>query len=140
MNKLLTIILMLSLSVAFGACSSDDDKTEEFVWNGNWNDPSDLNYKPNGYNPIQGLWRKVEGDIGFYNSDDFKTYQIKFLANGDYTQNFYSGYIINDKAFKYTDTSDKGAWRYKVEGDLLYIYPNRTSDDDVRKYERVEEK
>ncbi|MFV0536216.1 MAG: hypothetical protein ACK5M3_02465 [Dysgonomonas sp.] len=61
MKKLLSIFLLLTLSFSFSACGgSDDDEPEKFVWGGDWNDPSDPNYKAeyNGkYNPIQGLWK-----------------------------------------------------------------------------------
>ena len=96
MKKLLTLLLLATL---FVACSSDDDpKSETFVWNGDWNDPADPNYKPQGYNPIEGEWM------------DDEVNQFRIIFGGDLTYSTYrtdqesasnSGYFqINDKAYK----------------------------------------
>ena len=57
MKKLFYIPLLLSLCFSFSACGGDDDDEDdnnEFVWNGDWNDPNDPNFKKEGYNPIKG--------------------------------------------------------------------------------------
>lgn len=127
---------MLSLSVAFWSCG-DDDKTEEFVWNGDWNDPDDPNYKPEGYNPIQGLWKRDDdGTKGLYYSEDFKIYQVYFTSSGYIEKDLWREYVINDKAYMATNNEK---WRYKIEGNALKITYKMNSDDDWRSYTRVEE-
>jgi len=120
MKKLLSLILLLGLSLAFYSCGGDDDKEDEkFVWNGDWNDPDDPNYKPEGYNPIQGLWRSVKDNTyGLYYSKDFKGYRVNFSATGDNYSIDGTGikYQLNDKAYK-----NDFYYRYRIEGDFLYV-------------------
>ncbi|MBN9300307.1 MULTISPECIES: hypothetical protein [Dysgonomonas] len=136
MKKLLSIILLLSMSVTFYSCG--DDMEEEFVWNGDWNDPADPNYKPEGYNPIQGLWRRDTDDTrGLYYSEDFKIYKVYFHPNGYVEKSLWADkYIINDKAY---NISSKGTWRYKIEIGKFWDTPDLNDDSDWRSYTRVEE-
>lgn len=92
-------------------------------WKGNWNEPSDSNYKPEGYNPIVGKWRLVLfdkknwiGDKTIYSfSEDFKWMQSVYTDSGKLQSENTSHYIINDKAYnsgsiinQYTLTEEAG--------------------------------
>lgn len=144
MNKLLSLILLLSLSLAFYSCGSDDDNDEpgKFVWGGDWNDPDDPNYKPEyegKYNPIQGLWRRDDDNrFGVYFSEDFVGYIAYFYPNGGYTKEGPREYIINDKAYRY-DLSIINTHRYKIINNKLYIYSELNSDDKYAIYSKVVE-
>lgn len=142
MKKLLSIFLLLTLSFAFSACGDSDDEPEKFVWGGDWNDPSDPNYKAeyNGkYNPIQGLWRSdKDAARGLYFSENFNADKVVFFSNGGYEREEWRDYVINDKAFSNRPPSSE-LWRYKIEGNKFYLYPNLNDDDDWRSYTKVEE-
>lgn len=125
MKKLLYFLFICSLCMGFVSCGGDDEpepEPEKFVWNGDWNDPNDPNYKPEGYNPIEGLWRGDNNDkYGLYFSKDFKRYGVTFFENDQYIidkSGMGSSYTINDKAYRYFDTS---AYRYEVKDDKLHL-------------------
>lgn len=143
MKKLLPIFLLLTLSFAFSACGDSDDEPEKFVWGGDWNDPDDPNYKPEyggKYNPIQGLWKRDgKEDAGLYFSKDFAAYKVTFFSKGAYIKTGWRpNYVINDKAFS-NEPPNSEIWRYKIEKDKFYLYPNRDDDKEMRIYIRVEE-
>ena len=144
MKKLLSIILLLSLSIAFYSCGDDMEeemkKPQEFVWNGDWNDPADPNFKPEGYNPIQGVWRSDKDETkGVCFSEDFKCYIVTFYSNGLYGKTlFRSKYTINDKAYS-LDPPTREFWRYKIENGKFKTTPDLNDDSDWRSYTRVEE-
>ena len=133
MKKLLSIILLLSLSVAFYSCGGDMEeetkKPQEFVWNGDWNDPNDPNFKPEGYNPIEKVWRfNWDTDRGICFSEDFKVYNVYFHPNGKYTMVlWYDKYSINDKAFMFNPLSSD-IYRYKIENGRLKYTHELTED------------
>lgn len=131
MKKLLSIILLLSLSVTFYSCGDDkeEEKTKEFLWNGDWNDPNDPNFKPEGYNPIKGVWRfNWDTDRGICFSEDFKVYDVYFHPNGKYTMElWYDKYSINDKAFMFNPLSSD-IYRYKIENGRLKYTIELTED------------
>lgn len=122
MKKLLSLVLLLTLSFTFSACGDSDDEEEKFVWGGDWNDPDDPNYKPEyggKYNPIQGLWKhSQDSKIGFYFSEDFIGYDVSFYANEEYTKTRYSEYGINNDAFRYGTTR---TYRYIIDNGILYL-------------------
>ncbi|MBF0647739.1 MULTISPECIES: hypothetical protein [Dysgonomonas] len=125
MKKFLYFIFICTLCVGFTACGGDDDdpKEEEFVWNGNWNDPNDKNYKPEGYNPIQGVWQRDDDpSIGMYLSKDFKDYYVTFYSNGEYKIEsvFKDNYQINNTAFRY---SPNEVYKWEIENNKLYTLP-----------------
>lgn len=145
MKKLLPIFLLLTLSFAFSACGDSDEKEEKeekepFVWGGDWNDPSDPNYKSDGYNPIKGLWRNdSDRTNGIYFSEDFKAYRVYFFPDwGNMKTLFRDKYIINDKAYS-LDPPDREFWRFKIEGNRFYTTPNLNDDNDWRAYTKVDE-
>lgn len=142
MKKLLSIILLLSLSVAFYSCGGDMEeetkKPQEFVWNGDWNDPNDPNFKPEGYNPIKGVWRRVNTTLGLQFTEDFKAYELIFYSFDGYDKRYMSNYIINDNAYKIGEGDN--IRRYKIEGEVLTIYYFLDVDDKNRDrvYVRIE--
>ncbi len=144
MKKLLSIFLLLTLSFAFSACGDSDDEPEKFVWGGDWNNPSDPNYKAeyNGkYNPIQGLWRSnKKSESGIYFSQDFKWYPVRFASNTQYAiDGTGQNYQINDKAFSYGPVN---IWLYKVvaEGKSLMLYSYTDSEINGSYYTKIEER
>lgn len=144
MKKLLSIILLLSLSVAFYSCGDDMEeemkKPQEFVWNGDWNDPADPNFKPEGFNPIEGVWRfNWDTDRGICFSEDFKVYNVYFHPNGKYTMELrYDKYSINDKAFMYNPLSSD-IRRYRIENGRLKYTHELTEDKGWGSLTKIEE-
>lgn len=77
------------------------------AWRGDWNNPSDANYKPEGYNPIMGKWNLISFDgknwrnnKTVYNfSADFKWTQTVYNSSGGKLSETTADYIINDKAY-----------------------------------------
>ncbi len=59
MVKIFSLFLLFAF-VLFVSCDSDD-KTAPIPseWLGDWNYPSNPNYVPGGYNPVEGEWRVV---------------------------------------------------------------------------------
>lgn len=143
MKKLLSIILLLSLSVAFYSCGGDMEeetkKPQEFVWNGDWNDPNDPNFKPEGYNPIKGVWRRVNTTLGLQFTEDFKAYELTFYSFDGYDKRYMNRYTINDKAYRTDGTVT--TYRYKIEGNVLTVYFHLIDIDDKNRdeiYVRIE--
>lgn len=125
MKKFLYFIFICTLCVGFTACGGDDDdpKEEEFVWNGDWNDPNDRNYKPEGYNPIQGVWQRDDDpERGFYFSEDCVECDVTFFDNGTYViasnPIFCAKYIINNTAFRYTSAIEL-TYKWEIEDNTL---------------------
>lgn len=130
MKKFLYFIFICILCVGFTACGGDDDpKEDEFVWNGNWNDPNDKNYKPEGYNPIQGVWRRNDDpERGLYFTEDCKRYRVLFYDDGTYEiERGESGtkYEINNTAFRY---SINQTFKWEIEGNILFTFAIRDTD------------
>ena len=124
MKKIFSLLLLISLSFAFSSCGGDEEQV--YNWRGDWNDPKDANYKPEGYNPIKGLWKLY--DRGYYFSDDFKMHTVVYHSDGTHQIALYKDlYMINDEAFRYKVYPQ--TIRYKVEGDKLYISENLFKDD-----------
>lgn len=147
MKKLLSLILLFSLSFTFYSCDKDDDKKDEpekpkpFVWGGDWNDPEDENYKPEyggKYNPVRGLWRSdKDPSFGLYYSEDFKEYIVTFYPDGRYAmEGTGSSYGINDKAFRVSSTTQI----YEVNGNQFLLYSHNSTKDKASYYTRVQEK
>lgn len=143
MKKLLSIILLLSLSVAFYSCGDDMEeemkKPQEFVWNGDWNDPADPNFKPEGFNPIKGVWKCVNTTLGVKYTEDFKVYALNFYSFDGYDEKYVGNYVVNNKAYRYgkADIIE----RYKIEGNILTVYFHLIDIDDKNRdeiYVRIE--
>lgn len=133
MKKLLSIFLLLTLSFAFSACGDSDDEPEKFVWGGDWNNPSDPNYKAeynSKYNPIQGLWRRDNyKNLGFYFSEDFKMHEVQFYSDVSYKiDEWGSKYVINDKAFSVRPPNSY-ILKYNIDGNKLsFAYEDHEDD------------
>lgn len=124
MKKFLYFIFICTLCVGFTACGGDDEPEPEkpFTWNGDWNDPNDPNYKPEGYNPIQGDWVNVDdiSDMLSFSSDRVM-YGLTLKPNGKYEVVINLGkYEINNKAFRYGPEGFM-AQLYKIENNILSI-------------------
>lgn len=145
MKKLFLLLLVLPL--AFFACGDDDDKDPDkmtieeymsedrpFKWNGDWNDPSDPNYKKDGYNPLAdgSYWQSVKKpDIIFLYTKDFKNkiYVYDEDAKTLKYDNQSFDYIINDKAYQFKDEkgNPKSNVAYLISEDKKTYYENYAS-------------
>lgn len=139
MKKFLYFIFICSLCVGFAACGGDDDDdNDEFVWNGDWNDPNDPNYK-GYYNPIEGDWINVDKlthrlifDKKFvYSGASYKEstgkWEISVTADK---------YTINNTAFK--ERGQISEYQKKTEGGVEYLYL-RYLNSEWHKYKRYTE-
>lgn len=137
MKKLTYILLTVFLLTA---CSSDDnypspnpdpDPTPS-DWNGDWNDKNDPNYKPEGYNPIEGEWvayslngkNYTESFFLKFSSDLIMTKSsIKPAEDKDPVFDDAEKYIINDKGFR---LKQDNYCRYSLKNNILtvFISPN----------------
>jgi|GEM_PF-1914690 len=141
MKKLVSLTLLLLSLWVLQSCSSDDDdntgggSTTTFD---DWNDPKSPNYKPNGYNPIEGEWVDFPFSYGLklIFTSDFQ-YKKSYYENGVWLPaSLLSTYKINNTTFK-TDkkipySQDKiDTFPYKLgkdnQGDYIDItYPQGT--------------
>jgi hypothetical protein len=113
-----------------------DDDEKEYNWRGDWNNPSDANYKPAGYNPVQGLWKI--GSRGIFFSKEFRMHNVAFQSDGTYQIDLFKDvYMINDEALRYKTYPQ--TWRYRIEGDKLYLTDKLFQDNDWAIYTKVEE-
>lgn len=101
MKKLLYfafVLFSLSMVVSCGDSDDDGDDTEKFD---DWNDPKSPNYKPGGYNPIEGEWRHKASEGKYYFTEDFKIKATSIGNDGKWSTNwsFLATYKINDKEF-----------------------------------------
>lgn len=132
MKKLLYFLFICSLCMGFVSCGGDDEPEPEpekpFTWNGDWNDPNDKNYKPEGYNPIEGVWQlEKDKTRGFRFSNRLELYIVSFLTDGKYTESLNNDrYEINDTAYR-----SMSIIRYKLIDGKLYIYPHQSKDDNM---------
>lgn len=132
MKKIITFFLLFSLTFAFVSCEGDEDV---YDWKGNWNDPKDPNYKPEGYNPIKGMWKSNSTDVGLYFTDDFKVCEIYFYSDGTHKIDVYKDlYIINNEALRYVTYPETN--RYILEGNTLKITANLFEDKGWKTYTR----
>ena len=110
MNKLLTIILMLSLSLALGSCS-DDNKEDD---NGGGTPPE-------YYNPLKGAWVwDSSHTLRLVFTDEF-IWKTEFFENGVWGHPETKGKYAIDKeksTFKFQGVT----YRFAIEGDKLILY------------------
>ncbi|MDR1504879.1 MAG: hypothetical protein LBT43_20715, partial [Prevotella sp.] len=121
MKKFLYFIFICILCVGFTACGGDDEPEPEpekpFTWNGDWNDSNDPNYKPEGYNPIEGDWQLLKDpDIRMIFTKDFVINRA--IYDVDYkiwkTSVWAESYAINDIGIKYTHSNALSIDEYKI--------------------------
>lgn len=133
MKKLTYILLTVFLLTA---CSSDDnypspnpdpDPTPS-DWNGDWNDKNDPNYKPEGYNPIEGEWVAYSLNGKNYTESFFLKFNDKrymYQSNEkpeegkDPVFKTLKEYVINDKAFR---VGKDTYYRYNLKNNALTIF------------------
>lgn len=111
MKKLLPLLLICLLCLGFASCGKDDEPIveEKFTWNGDWNNPTDPNYKPEGYNPIEGKWisdiPKLKYQYYIRYTKDFNIIDSAYYEDEGIwkvrIQNINGGYIINNSSFRY---------------------------------------
>ena len=140
MKKLLPLLLSLSLLFTFSACGDNEDepkKEEEkpFVWEGDWNDPNDPNYKAEyggKYNPIKGTWVLLKTPtLRFTYTEDFiyiNEIYNKGTGNWDITISP-EKYKINGTAFEYWWGIGRHIEKYKIVKEngkihLLMMFPS----------------
>ena len=58
MKKLFYILLFTTLTFGAYSCGSDDQNEPSLEFD-DWNDKRSPNYKPEGYNPIEGEWLEL---------------------------------------------------------------------------------
>lgn len=130
MKKIFYIFLF---SFLLTACGSDDnypapnpDPTPS-DWNGDWNDKNDKNYKPEGYNPIEGEWQaySLNGKeytdhyyIKFSDERYMYEYKKKPEEGKDPVFNTLKQYIINDKAFR---AGKNEYYKYNLKNNVLTL-------------------
>ncbi|MFR9166833.1 MAG: hypothetical protein ACLVKO_11675 [Dysgonomonas sp.] len=112
-------------------------------WNGDWNNPADPNYKPNGYNPIEGNWF-VTNRNNFVNIGEIPDLETLFYAHdrkltqkleANLGQSFLSSetfdYIINDKAYMINNK----VYAYKLESNKLSITDENNTTTVLESYD-----
>ncbi|MDU1904603.1 MAG: hypothetical protein E6772_07460 [Dysgonomonas sp.] len=132
MKKLVSFALLLfSLCMVLPSCSSDDDdntgggSTTTFD---DWNDPKSPNYKPNGYNPIEGNWLMKNGSYTVVFSDSFEFRETHYSAGElEDPSKLLSTYKINNTTFK----TDK---KIPYSQDKIDTFPYKLGKDDQGDY------
>lgn len=159
MKKLTYTLLLLSLCFSFVTCGGNDDEDDdkddnnEFVWNGDWNDPNDPNFKKEGYNPIKGKWIEFENPNFMHEFDEnFQMISYNY-RDSKWVQAKVNPYKVNDTALRYEiiETGHLSYYEYKQAKengrDILYLRrvykwgeqgESWKKDDDWEKYFREE--
>ena len=106
MKKLFYILLFTTLTFGAYSCGSDHENEPPLEFD-DWNDKRSPNYKPEGYNPIEGEWLELGPPnpifMRIYNKD-FKELYCTKSDNGKWNEPRTLGtYKINDKEFKRDD-------------------------------------
>lgn len=122
--KLTKILLALFLLGFVVACSDDDNGKIDIgpiplsEWTGSWNDPSHPNYRPDGYNPLEGKWKMIKENGLPVNKDNKCLYEftsdfiLKIYKNEAY-QSGNNYQLNNEQVYIFRFTADK---------DVLYKY------------------
>lgn len=130
MKKIFYIFLS---SFLLTACGSDDnypapnpDPTPS-DWNGDWNDKNDKNYKPEGYNPIEGEWQaySLNGKeytdhyyIKFSSDLNMSESKVKPAEDKDPTYPDLKKYVINNTAFR---VGKDNFYKYNIKNNVLTL-------------------
>lgn len=118
MKKALYILLV---SGFLYGCSDSETDTLNFNWQGDWNDPTSINYHPDGYNPLDNRWiltRKNGKATNQFLVYKFDTQLYLSQSEGEPatgTQPQYSepiAYKLNDTQFMLAST----VYRYSITG------------------------
>ncbi|MDU1889491.1 MAG: hypothetical protein E6767_02270 [Dysgonomonas sp.] len=151
MMRFLSFFLICTLCLGFVSCGGDDDPEpeptpdpDEFVWNGDWNDPDDKNYKPEGYNPIVGDWVSEKNpNVRLIFTEDFVFDAASFDGFRWETKTWSENYVINNNGIKYKRLDVLYIEEYKLvkESGIDYlILRYHLSPDEWRRYRRYLQK
>ncbi len=147
MKRILPFILICTLCAGFVACGDDDkdepEKETPFTWKGDWNDPENPDFKPDGYNPIVGDWHSLDNPkirLEFTNKFVIKRYIYKDSYNKWDTEIWAKKYEINDIGIKYVhvEALNIDEWKILIENNEkhLMIRDQLPTKDKWRKYKR----
>ncbi len=120
MKKILHLILICTLCAGFVACGDDDkdepEKETPFTWKGDWNDPENPDFKPDGYNPIVGDWISVaDPELRIEFTDKRVMKQIVYKTyEGWITRIWAEKYEINDIGIRYINGDSRHVEEYKL--------------------------
>lgn len=106
MKKLFYILLFTTLTFGAYSCGSDDNNETPLKFD-DWNDKRSPNYKPEGYNPIEGEWLQSGPPNPIFKiifTKDFKELHCTKRDNGKWDEpDTFGTYKINDKEYKRDD-------------------------------------
>ena len=141
MKKILHFILICTLCAGFVACGDDDkdepEKETPFTWKGDWNDPENPDFKPDGYNPIVGDWHYLDNPrirIEFTDKRVMKRHLYKDSYNKWETEIWAEKYEINDIGIRYESVEEYKLTKENGEEYLIMRY--QLPADEWRKYKR----
>lgn len=150
MKRILYFTLLLAACFCFWGCDKGDEPEPKpepekpFVWNGDWNDPKDPNYKKEGYNPIEGEWISMKDPtMRFVYTKDFQL--LRYTYDG-YTWKYGDTrkYIINDTGIQtlFSDGSPRSTEEYKIftENGIQLLATRYSYKEGWYKYKRYTEK
>ncbi len=133
MKKLFYILLFSALAFSAYSCGSDDDddnydkptNNEEVLEFDDWNDKKSPNYKPEGYNPIEGEWLEYGPKVPTVKivfTKDFRHMYSHLIADGVWSDLSDGGiYKINDKEYKDVRENAVTEWVIKKYGDKTLL-------------------
>ncbi len=141
MKKILYFILICTLCAGFVACGDEDkdepEKETPFTWKGDWNDPENPDFKPDGYNPIVGDWIRVgDPELRLEFTDKFviKRHIYRSSYNKWETEIWAEKYEINDIGIRYESVEEYKLTKENGEEYLIMRY--QLPADEWRKYKR----
>lgn len=136
MKKLFYILLFTTLTFGAYSCGSDDENEPPLEFD-DWNDKRSPNYKPEGYNPLEGEWLEQGSPKPTFKiifTKDFED-QYSYLGNSRNwgTPHTIGTYKINDKEYKRSDNIII-EWNISQKGKRKVL--TLTLGDSVSKYYR----
>lgn len=102
MKKLFYILLFTTLTFGAYSCGSDDNNETPLKFD-DWNDKRSPNYKPDGYNPLEGEWLDLPPNP-LFKVKFTKDFEELFYTKNDHGEwnepRSFGNYKINDKKYK----------------------------------------
>ncbi len=106
MKKLFYILLFTTLTFGAYSCGSDHENEPPLEFD-DWNDKRSPNYKPEGYNPLEGEWLEQGPPNPIFKMIFTKDFKELICTKSDYgywnEPDILGTYKINDKEFKRDD-------------------------------------
>lgn len=140
MKKLFYILLFSALAFSAYSCGSDDDddnydkptNNEEVLEFDDWNDKKSPNYKPEGYNPIEGVWYAEflapEPIFKMEFTKDFRILCSSLQKDGKWSEPHDTGtYKINDKTYKDVKENSIVEWAITEQGGVKLLSLNHSA-------------